>query len=195
MAGDKQSGDVHDHCKPSNGTHRRLRTMTQLHVLPSHSFNDDKGHSELAANPRLHGHLASRHEGEFPGLTDRPAPLLRPCDGIGISPIAGIISAIVSRLLISHINGVPLGISGPAAGLTTVLFSAIQTLGQGDHWAGYRYVLAAVVTSGGLQILLGLSMTAESPPCFPPPSASASSLARPISCWAPGPRPTLSGKA
>jgi MFS superfamily sulfate permease-like transporter len=87
------------------------------------------------------------------------------CFGIatasGFPPIAGIISAIVGELLISHINGVPLGITGPAAGLITVLYSTIQTLGQGDHWAGYRYVLAAVVTSVGLQILLALSMTSR----------------------------------
>lgn len=95
----------------------------------------------------------------LPGFPDCPAPLLRPCDGIGISPIAGIISAIVGELLISHINGLPLGITGPGAGLITVLYCAIQTLGQGDHWAGYRYVLAAVDISGGLQILPGLSMT------------------------------------
>ena len=47
------------------------------------------------------------------------------CFGIatasGFPPIAGIISAIVGGLLVSHINGVPLGITGPAAGLITVL--------------------------------------------------------------------------
>ncbi|MCF7969277.1 MAG: STAS domain-containing protein [Methylococcaceae bacterium] len=93
------------------------------------------------------------------------------CFGIatasGFPPIAGIISAIVGGLLISHINGVPLGITGPAAGLITVLFSAVQTLGQGDHWAGYRYTLAAVVISGGLQILLGLSRTSRIAALFP----------------------------
>ena len=93
------------------------------------------------------------------------------CFGIatasGFPPIAGIISAIVGGLLISHINGVPLGITGPAAGLITVLYSAVQTLGQGDHWAGYRYTLAAVVISGGLQILLGLSRTGRIAALFP----------------------------
>jgi MFS superfamily sulfate permease-like transporter len=82
------------------------------------------------------------------------------CFGIamasGFPPMAGVIGAVVGGLLVSRINGAPLTITGPAAGLIAVLFSSVQTLGQGDAWAGYRYTLAAVVLAGGLQTLLGL---------------------------------------
>ena len=93
------------------------------------------------------------------------------CFGIatasGFPPMAGIISAVVGGLLVSHINGVPLAITGPAAGLITVIYASVQSLGQGDAWAGYRCTLAAVVISGGLQILLGLTRTSRIAALFP----------------------------
>ena len=93
------------------------------------------------------------------------------CFGIatasGFPPIAGIISAVVGGLLVSHINGVPLAITGPAAGLITVIYSSVQSLGHGDAWAGYRTTLAAVVISGALQVLLGLTRTSRIAALFP----------------------------
>lgn len=81
------------------------------------------------------------------------------CLGIAIAsgfpPMAGVISAVVGGLLVSRINGSRLTITGPAAGLITVLLGAVDSLGQGDAVAGYRYTLAAVVVAGVLQILLG----------------------------------------
>ncbi len=81
------------------------------------------------------------------------------CFGIAMAsnfpPMAGMISAIVGGLVVSRINGCRLSITGPAAGLITVLFTSVQTLGQGDAWAGYRYTLAAIVVVGGLQALTG----------------------------------------
>ncbi|RYU59665.1 SulP family inorganic anion transporter [Methylolobus aquaticus] len=81
------------------------------------------------------------------------------CFGIAMAsdfpPMAGIISAIVGGLLVSRMNGSRLGINGPAAGLITVLFASVHSLGDGDVWAGYRYTLAAIVIVGGLQIVLG----------------------------------------
>ena len=73
----------------------------------------------------------------------------------GFPPSAGIISAIIGGLLVSRISGSTLTINGPAAGLIIVVLSAVQALGDGDPMAGYRYTLAAIVISGGLQILLG----------------------------------------
>lgn len=73
----------------------------------------------------------------------------------GFPPMAGIISAIIGGLLVSRINGSSLTIVGPAAGLIVVIFASVQTLGQGDALAGYRYTLAAIVLSGLLQIVLG----------------------------------------
>lgn len=74
----------------------------------------------------------------------------------GFPPMAGILSAVIGGLVVSRIGGARLTITGPAAGLITVLFSAVHTLGQGDTFAGYRYTLAAIVVAGILQILLGV---------------------------------------
>lgn len=73
----------------------------------------------------------------------------------GFPPMSGIISAIVGGLLVSRINGSQLTVTGPAAGLIVVIFNAVQALGDGDAWAGYRYTLAAIVVAGLLQIVLG----------------------------------------
>lgn len=73
----------------------------------------------------------------------------------GFPPTAGIITAIIGGLLVSRISGSTLTINGPAAGLIIVVLSAVQTLGEGDMLAGYRYTLAAVVIAGVLQVLLG----------------------------------------
>jgi MFS superfamily sulfate permease-like transporter len=93
------------------------------------------------------------------------------CFGIaaasGFPPIAGVISSIVGGLLVSRFKGVPLGITGPAAGLITILYSAVQSLGAGDALAGYRYTLAAVVLSGVLQVLLGITRTGRIAALFP----------------------------
>ncbi len=93
------------------------------------------------------------------------------CFGIatasGFPPIAGVISSILGGLLVSRINGLPLGITGPAAGLITVLYSAVETLGAGDAWAGYRYTLAAIVVAGVLQVVLGITRTGRIAALFP----------------------------
>lgn len=93
------------------------------------------------------------------------------CFGIAMAsdfpPMSGILSAIVGGLAVSRISGSRLGINGPAAGLITVLYASVHTLGQGDLWAGYRYTLAAVVIVGGLQILLGWSRAGRWATFFP----------------------------
>lgn len=73
----------------------------------------------------------------------------------GFPPMAGIISAIIGGVLVSRINGSVLTITGPAAGLIVVIFTAVQSLGQDDMQAGYRYTLAAILVSGVLQIAMG----------------------------------------
>ncbi|MDD2660360.1 MAG: SulP family inorganic anion transporter [Methylococcales bacterium] len=73
----------------------------------------------------------------------------------GFPPMAGIITAIIGGVLISHINGSFVTINGPAAGLIVVVLSAVQELGAGDAMAGYRYTLAAIVFASVLQILMG----------------------------------------
>ncbi|WP_198323386.1 MULTISPECIES: SulP family inorganic anion transporter [Methylococcus] len=85
----------------------------------------------------------------------------------GFPPMAGILSAVVGGLLVSRINGSYLTITGPAAGLIVVILGAVQSLGQGDAMAGYRYTLAAIVVSGVLQILLGLYKAGRLSAYFP----------------------------
>ena len=85
----------------------------------------------------------------------------------GFPPMAGILSAIIGGLLVSRINGSHLTITGPAAGMIVVILTAVQTLGQGDAMAGYRYTLAAIVVAGLLQFLLGLYKAGRLAAFFP----------------------------
>jgi len=85
----------------------------------------------------------------------------------GFPTAAGIISAVVGGLLVSRINGSYLTITGPSAGLIVVLFSAVETLGQGDVMAGYRLTLAAIVIAGALQIIAGLYRAGQLGVLFP----------------------------
>ena len=85
----------------------------------------------------------------------------------GFPPSAGIITAIVGGLLVSRVSGSYLTINGPAAGLIVVVLAAVQTLGDGDAMAGYRYTLAAIVVSSVLQILMGAFKLGQLSSFFP----------------------------
>lgn len=85
----------------------------------------------------------------------------------GFPPMAGIISAIVGGLLVSRINGSCLTINGPAAGLIVVILTAVESLGEGDAMAGYRYTLAAIVIAGILQMVLGFYKAGRLAAFFP----------------------------
>lgn len=85
----------------------------------------------------------------------------------GFPPMSGIISAIIGGLVVSRISGSFMTINGPAAGLIVVIVDAVQTLGQGDAMAGYRYTLAAIVVASVLQILLGVFKAGKLSAFFP----------------------------
>ena len=76
------------------------------------------------------------------------------CLGIALAsgaPLyAGILSGIVGGLVVSFISGSPLAVSGPAAGLTTLVAASIISLGD------YKVFLLAVVVAGLFQLLLGV---------------------------------------
>jgi MFS superfamily sulfate permease-like transporter len=74
----------------------------------------------------------------------------------GFPPMSGIISAVIGGVVVSRLSGSFVTINGPAAGLIVVILSAVQSLGQGDAMAGYRYTLAAIVVASALQIIMGL---------------------------------------
>lgn len=85
----------------------------------------------------------------------------------GFPPMAGIITAIVGGMLVSRLNGSFVTINGPAAGLIVVVLGAVQSLGQGDAMAGYRYTLAAIVVASAFQTLMGLLKAGRLSAFFP----------------------------
>lgn len=74
------------------------------------------------------------------------------CLGIALASGAplfgGIISGIVGGVVVGSLSGSHLMVSGPAAGLTAIVVSAIATLGS------YPAFLVAVVLAGGVQLTL-----------------------------------------
>lgn len=76
------------------------------------------------------------------------------CLGISLAsgaPLyAGILSGVVGGIVVSLVSGSQLGVSGPAAGLTTVVGASI--IGFGD----YRVFLLTVFFAGVFQLMLGI---------------------------------------
>lgn len=76
------------------------------------------------------------------------------CLGIALASGAplysGLLSGIIGGLVVALISGSQLAISGPAAGLTTLVAASIISLGD------YRVFLLAVMVAGFFQLLLGL---------------------------------------
>jgi len=76
------------------------------------------------------------------------------CLGIALAsgaPLyAGILSGIIGGIVVSMISGAQLAVSGPAAGLTTVVSAAILSFGD------YRTFLLCIIVAGVFQIILGV---------------------------------------
>lgn len=62
---------------------------------------------------------------------------------------SGLISGIIGGIVVGALSGSPLGVSGPAAGLITIITGALVTLGS------FEGFLLAVVLSGIIQIISG----------------------------------------
>lgn len=77
------------------------------------------------------------------------------CLGIALAQgaplISGIISGVVGGIVISMISGSKLSVSGPAAGLTSIVLASTQQLGS------FEAFLTAVFFAGILQIILGIA--------------------------------------
>ncbi len=77
------------------------------------------------------------------------------CLGIALASgaplFSGIIAGIVGGIVVGFASGSPLGVSGPAAGLAVIVFSAIETLGS---WPTFLF---AVVLAGVIQVLMGFA--------------------------------------
>jgi MFS superfamily sulfate permease-like transporter len=63
---------------------------------------------------------------------------------------SGIIAGVIGGIIVTTLSGAKYSVSGPAAGLTAIVISAIATLGS------YEIFLAAVVFAGVFQILMGI---------------------------------------
>lgn len=76
------------------------------------------------------------------------------CLGIALAsgaPLyAGLLSGIIGGLVVSVISGSQLAVSGPGAGLTTLVAASIFSLGD------YKVFLLAVIVAGLFQLVLGL---------------------------------------
>jgi MFS superfamily sulfate permease-like transporter len=76
------------------------------------------------------------------------------CLGIALAsgaPLyAGLLSGIIGGLVVTLISGSSLGVSGPAAGLTTLVAASIVSLGD------YRIFLLTVIVAGLFQLFLGI---------------------------------------
>jgi MFS superfamily sulfate permease-like transporter len=67
-----------------------------------------------------------------------------------VSPMAGVLSAIIGGVVTTFFRGRHVAINGPAAGLISVILGALVAL-EGN----INYVLAAIVVAGAIQIMLG----------------------------------------
>lgn len=68
-----------------------------------------------------------------------------------VSPMAGLLSAIIGGVVTTFFRGGHVAVNGPAAGLIAVILGGLVALD-----GNINYVLAAIVISGGIQIILGL---------------------------------------
>lgn len=69
----------------------------------------------------------------------------------GAPAFSGIIAGIIGGIVIGYLSGSNISVSGPAAGLTVIVLSSIDTLG------GFELFLAAVVLAGIIQFILGIA--------------------------------------
>lgn len=71
----------------------------------------------------------------------------------GVPPVSGLIAGIVGGIVIPFISRSPLSVSGPAAGLTSIVLVEVQNLG------GIPPFLTAVILAGVMQFALGVLRT------------------------------------
>jgi MFS superfamily sulfate permease-like transporter len=78
------------------------------------------------------------------------------CLGIALASgaplFSGIIAGIIGGIVIGMASGSRLGVSGPAAGLAVIVYTAIHTTFKGD----YQVFLLAVMIAGVIQFILGM---------------------------------------
>jgi len=68
----------------------------------------------------------------------------------GLPPFAGLLTGVIGGLLVTSLSPSRFAVSGPAAGLVTIVVASIQTLGS------FSAFLTALILAGVLQCMLGL---------------------------------------
>ncbi|NBQ15920.1 MAG: SulP family inorganic anion transporter, partial [Proteobacteria bacterium] len=71
----------------------------------------------------------------------------------GAPPLSGLVAGVVGGVLVPFLSPAPLAVTGPAAGLVSIVLLQTKVLG------GFDRLLAAAIIMGVLQILLGLLRT------------------------------------
>lgn len=69
----------------------------------------------------------------------------------GAPPLSGLLAGIIGGLVVGAVSRSPLSVSGPAAGLTAIVFTAIETL------PSYEAFLLAVCLAGLIQLVFSVS--------------------------------------
>jgi len=69
----------------------------------------------------------------------------------GASPLSGIIAGVIGGILVGLLSGSSLSVSGPAAGLVSIVITGLTQLGN-----SFQALQVALVIAGGIQVLLGV---------------------------------------
>jgi MFS superfamily sulfate permease-like transporter len=98
--------------------------------------------------------LLSNFKEDFPASIVVFFVALPLCLGIALASgaplFSGVLAGIIGGIIVGYASNSPLGVSGPAAGLAVIVFSAIQTLDS------FNAFLLAVFFTGIFQIIFGL---------------------------------------
>ena len=86
----------------------------------------------------------------------------------GFPPVAGVLTAIVGGLVVSHLGSAELTIKGPAAGMIVIVLGAVTELAGPDPLDGYRRALAVGVVAAVIQIGLALTRSGVVASIMPP---------------------------
>jgi len=84
----------------------------------------------------------------------------------GVPPISGLLTCVIGGVITTFLRSSHVAINGPAAGLITVVFGAIAILNDGTTQT-LNYLLAAIVVSGGFQVLFGFFKLGRLAEMFP----------------------------
>ena len=110
-------------------------------------------HIRIVAGPALDSSLRATWKADVAAGLVVFLVALPLCLGIALASgaplLAGIITGIIGGVLVSRLSGSPLMVSGPAAGLTAIVLTAIAQLGS------FSAFLVAVVIAGLMQMALG----------------------------------------